>query len=146
MGIVAAVVSQPISARNLVRGPLIVGAASLILASAAVLLFTSTTPVLLIVGVTLLFAITLGATTVSNQTALYTQAPADQVGTAAGLFRTFSYLGSIASSTVTGIVFSHQVTDSGLHVIAGILAAVSVVVLVMTVFDRALKTPKRDRG
>ncbi|HEY2061942.1 MAG TPA: MFS transporter [Amycolatopsis sp.] len=144
MGILAAVVSQPISARNLVRGPLIVGAASLILASAAVLLFTSSTPVLLIVGVTLLFAITLGATTVSNQTALYTQAPADQVGTAAGLFRTFSYLGSIASSTVTGIVFRHQVTDSGLHVIAGILAAVSVVVLVMTVFDRALKTPRRN--
>ncbi|SEP51588.1 MFS transporter [Amycolatopsis saalfeldensis] len=73
MGILAAAVSQPISARNLVRGPLIAGAASLILASAAVLLIT--TPVLLIVGVTLLFAITLGATTVNNRTALYQQAP-----------------------------------------------------------------------
>jgi predicted MFS family arabinose efflux permease len=45
MGIVAAVVSQPISARNLVRGPLVVGAASLVLASGAVSLFTSHTPV-----------------------------------------------------------------------------------------------------
>lgn len=146
MGIVAAIVSQPISARNLVRGPLIIGAVSMILASAAVLLFTSATPVVVIVGVTLLFAITLGATTVSNQTALYTQAPADQVGTAAGLFRTFSYLGSIASSTVTGIVFRHNVTDSGLHLIAGTLAVVSIVVLALTLFDRTLKTPKARAG
>lgn len=142
MGIVAAIMSRPISARNLVRGPLIVGAASFVLASAAVALFTSGTPVVAIVGVTLLFAITLGATTVSNQTALYTQAPADQVGTAAGLFRTFSYIGSIASSTITGIVFRHNVTDSGLHLVAGILAGVSIAVLALTVFDRTLKTPK----
>ena len=142
MGIVAAIMSRPISARNLVRGPLVVGAASFVLASAAVALFTSGTPVAAIVGVTLLFAITLGTTTVSNQTALYSQAPADRVGTAAGLFRTFSYLGSIASSTVTGIVFRHDVTDSGLHLIAAILAGVSVVVLALTVFDRTLKTSK----
>ena len=36
MGIVAAIVSQPIAARNLVRGPLVVGAASLVLASAVI--------------------------------------------------------------------------------------------------------------
>jgi hypothetical protein len=87
MGIVAAIVSQPISARNLVRGPLIIGAASLLLASAVVALFTSTTPIAVIVGVTVLFAITLGTTMVGNQTALYLQAPADHVGTAAGLPR-----------------------------------------------------------
>jgi len=87
MGIVAAIVSQPISARNLVRGPLIIGAARLLLASAVVALFTSTTPIAVIVGVTVLFAITLGTTMVGNQTALYLQAPADHVGTAAGLPR-----------------------------------------------------------
>ncbi|MFG2520978.1 MFS transporter [Streptomyces sp. NPDC048527] len=140
MGVVAALVSRPISARNLVRGPLIVGAASLVLASGAVLLFTSATPVVVIVGVTLLFAITLGTTTVANQTALYTQAPAEQLGTAAGLFRTFSYFGSIASATVTGIVFRDDVTDSGLHVVAAILAGVSIIVLALTLLDRTLKT------
>ncbi|MFG3366910.1 MFS transporter [Streptomyces sp. NPDC048156] len=140
MGVVAALVSRPISARNLVRGPLIVGAGSLVLASGAVLLFTSATPVVVIVGVTLLFAITLGTTTVANQTALYTQAPAEQLGTAAGLFRTFSYFGSIASATVTGIVFRDDVTDSGLHVVAAILAGVSIIVLALTMLDRALKT------
>ena len=146
MGILAAIVSRPIAARNLVRGPLVVGATSFVLAAAAVTLFTSQTPVVAIVGVTLLFAITLGATTVSNQTALYTQAPADQVGTAAGLFRTFSYLGSIASSTITGIVFRHDVTDSGLHLVALVLVGVSVAVLALTVLDRTLRTPKAPAG
>jgi nicotinamidase-related amidase len=142
MGILAALVSRPISARNLVRGPLIIGAACLVLASGGVALLTSGTPVIAIIGVTLLFAITLGTTTVGNQTALYAQAPAEQVGTAAGLFRTFSYIGSIASSTITGIVFRHHVTDSGLHLVAGILAGVSIVVLALTVLDRTLRTPK----
>ena len=141
MGIVAAIVLQPISARNLVRGPLVVGAASLLLASVVVALFTSQTPIAVIVGVTVLFAITLGTTMVGNQTALYVQAPADHVGTAAGLFRTVGYLGSIASATITGMVFRHDVTDSGMHVLGVILVGVSIVVLALTVLDRTLKTP-----
>jgi hypothetical protein len=48
----------------------------------------------------------------------------------------------IASSIVTGIVFSHNVTDSGMQMIGRILTAVSVLMLVLTVFDRTLKTPK----
>jgi sugar phosphate permease len=145
MGIVAAIVSQPIAARNLIRGPLVVGAASLMFVSAAIARLTSHTPVAAIVGVTLLFAITLGTTTVGNQTALYIHAPAEHVGTAAGLFRTFGYLGSIASSTITGITFRHNVTDSGLHLIGAILVGVSIVVLALTVLDRSLKTPKASR-
>jgi len=141
MGLVAAAVSQPISRRNLVRGPLVVGAASMVAASVAVALFTSHTPIAAIIGVTLLFAITLGTAYVGNQTALYTQAPAEHVGTAAGLFRTFGYVGSIASSTVTGIVFSQNVSDSGMQLVGRILVAVSIVMLVLTLFDRALKTP-----
>jgi MFS family permease len=141
MGIVAAFVSQPISARNLVRGPLVIGAASLVLASVSVALFTTQTALAALVGVTLLFAITLGTTTVGNQTALYVHAPAEHVGTAAGLFRTFGYAGAIASSTLTGIVFRHNVTDSGMHLVGGILVGVSIVVLAMTVLDRTLKAP-----
>jgi predicted MFS family arabinose efflux permease len=145
MGLVAAIVSEPISSRNLVRGPLIIGAATLIVAAGTVMLLGSSTPVVLIIGVTVLFAISLGTTTVSNQTALYEQAPAEHVGTAAGLFRTFSYLGSIASSIITGVVFRHEVTDTGLHHVAAILAGVSVVLLVLTVFDHTLKRPHKRK-
>jgi MFS family permease len=140
---VSIVVVRPVSGRNLVRGPLIVAAVSLVLPALGVLLLTTRSPVILIVAVTLIFGIALGTGIAGNQTALYGQASADQVGTAAGLFRTFSYIGSIASSAITGIVFRTSVTDHGLHIIAIILVAVGAVVLVMTVVDRQLKTPRQ---
>jgi predicted MFS family arabinose efflux permease len=138
MGALAAIVIRPIARRNLVRAPLIAAAGSMLIASIAVLMVRTHSPVVLIVVVTLLFGITVGTTTTGNQTALYAQAPPEQLGTAAGLFRTFSYLGSIASSTITGIVFRSQVTDHGLHTLALILIGVSAVVLLMTVLDRRL--------
>ncbi|HEX5406126.1 MAG TPA: MFS transporter [Pseudonocardiaceae bacterium] len=101
---------------------------------------TAHSPVILITGVTLILGITAGTTSTGNQTALHAQAPADQLGTASGLFRTFSYLGSIASSTITGIVFGSGVTDHGLHTLAYILVGVAATVLVLTVADR---TPRR---
>ncbi|MFJ4921074.1 MFS transporter [Streptomyces sp. NPDC088725] len=143
MGAVAAFVTWPISRRNLIRGPLIAAALSMLVASVGILFLTTHSPVVLILGVTAVFGITIGTTTPGNQTALYTQAPADQLGTASGLFRTFSYIGSIASSTLTGIVFRDRVTDHGLHLIALILIGVGAVVLVMTVADRRLTTPAR---
>jgi hypothetical protein len=57
------------------------------------------------------------------------------------VFRIFGYVGSIASSTVTGIVFSHNVTDSGMQLVGRILVVVSIVMLAPTVFDHTLKTP-----
>jgi MFS family permease len=140
MGALAAVIIRPISARNLIRGPLIAAALALLVASVGVAFLTTHSPVILIIAVTLVFGITTGTTSTGNQTALYAQAPADQVGTASGLFRTFSYLGSIASSTITGIVFRSDVTDSGLHTLAYILVGVAAVVLLMTVADRKLRT------
>jgi MFS family permease len=141
MGAVAAVVTRPVSSRNLVRGPLVVGVLCMLAASTGLLFLTSHSPVVLILAVTLIFGLTLGATNSANQTALYSQAPPDQVGTASGLFRTFVYFGSIGSSTLTGIVFKNHVTDGGLHTIALILMGVSVVVLLMTLADRQLRSP-----
>jgi MFS family permease len=141
MGALAAIVSGPLSRRNLVRGPLIAAAAAMLVGSVGVLLLNAHSPIILIMVVTLIFGITIGTTTIGNQTALYAQAPASQVGTASGLFRTFGYIGSIASATITGITFRTSVTDHGLRTIAIILIAVGVVVLGMTLLDRTLKTP-----
>jgi predicted MFS family arabinose efflux permease len=142
---VSVVVTRPVSGRNLVRGPLIVAGISLLVPAAGVLLLTTHSPVILIVAVTVIFGIALGTGAAGNQTALYGQASANQVGTAAGLFRTFVYIGSIASSAITGIVFRTGVTDHGLHTIAIILVAVGAVVLVMTLADRQLKTEAHAR-
>ena len=149
MGAVAALVSRPIAARNLVRGPLIAGAVAALLGSIGVLLLKTSSPAIAIVAVTLLFGVTTGTVSVCNQTALYLQAPAKLVGTASGLYRTFSYIGSIASATISSIVFHKNVSDHGLHQIAVILIGVSAVVLLMILADRKLRTapdrPEEER-
>jgi MFS family permease len=143
MGALSAFVSGPIARRNLVRGPLVVAAVCMLVATAGLLFLAGDSPVILAVGITLLFGITSGASVVGNQTALYAQAPPDRIGTASGLFRTFSYTGSIASATITGLVFHTHVTDGGLHTIAAILIGVGAVVLLMSVLDRTLRSAPR---
>ena len=91
-------------------------------------------------AVTIVFGITMGAAGAGNQTALYGQAPAELLGTASGLLRTFGYLGSIAASAITGIVFHTHVSDHGVHLVGWIMVGVSVVLVLMTVTDRALRT------
>jgi len=140
MAAISAIIMGPISQRNLVRGPLIAGAAASLAGAAGVLFLTTSTPVIWIVIVTLIFGIALGTAASGNQTALYTQAAAGQLGTAAGLFRTFGYVGSIASSAIISIVFHQRVSDHGLHVIAVIMIAASAVTLLVTLADRRLRT------
>jgi predicted MFS family arabinose efflux permease len=130
----------PISKRNLIRAPLIAGAAACLAGAAGVLFLTTSTPIGWILVVTLAFGVALGAAASGNQTALYTQVAADQLGTASGLFRTFGYVGSIASSAIISIVFHKSVGDHGLHVIALIMIAASAVTLLVTVADRRLRT------
>jgi MFS family permease len=144
MGAVAALVSWPLSRRNLVRGPLIAAAVSVVVGSAGILFLNVHSPVILIIAVMLVFGVTIGTTTIGNQTALYTQAPAEHIGTASGLFRTFGYVGSIGSAALTGIVFHHGATDHGLHSLALVLIAAGAVVLAMTLLDRHLKAPQTN--
>ncbi|MGY5128202.1 hypothetical protein [Streptomyces nigrescens] len=93
--------------------------------------------------ITLVFGITLGTTISANQTTLYTQAGAGEIGTAAGLFRTFGFLGSIASSALISVVFHTQVDDHRLHLIALIMVIVSVLGLVLVVTDRTVMSRAR---
>jgi MFS family permease len=146
MGALSALVSRPLSRRNLVRGPLLAAGGSMLVASAGILFVTSHSPAVLVLAVMMIFGLTVGTTTVSNQTAVYLQAPADQIGIASGLFRTFGYLGSIASATVTGVVFKDDVTDHGLHTLAIVLVAAGAVVLAMTLLDRRLRPPEERQN
>jgi predicted MFS family arabinose efflux permease len=109
-----------------------------------VLFLTAHSPIALIIAITVIFGITLGTGASGNQTALYLQASASQVGTASGLFRTFGYVGSIASSAIISIVFHASVTDHGLHTIAIVMIAASALALIITLADRQLRTPARD--
>ncbi|MFD7616293.1 MFS transporter [Streptomyces sp. NPDC059802] len=138
MGAVSALLSRPLASRNLVRGPLIASAVTMLLGSAGIMLLTSHSPAIAIVLVSLVFGITTATTTVGNQTALYLAAPADQIGTASGLFRTFGYLGTITSSVIGSIVFRDGASDHGLHSLGLVLIAAGAAVLLLTVLDRHL--------
>jgi MFS family permease len=138
MTLLSGLVVAPVSRRNLVRGPVIAAAVACLIGSAAVLILSSTAWVGWIVVITLIFGVVTGFATAGNQTALYSQAPADQLGTASGLLRTFGYVGSIASSAITGIVFHASVSDSGVHLIAWIMIGVSLVLALISVLDRTL--------
>jgi MFS family permease len=138
MSVLSGVVARPVSQRNLLRTPLILAAVCCLAGSAGTLLLTHDTPVALIVAVTLIFGVTSGAGASANQTALYAQVPAADIGTASGLLRSFGYIGSIASSAIIAIVFRTNVSDHGLHVTAIIMIAVSVVALALTLADRQL--------
>jgi nicotinamidase-related amidase/predicted MFS family arabinose efflux permease len=144
MGLLSAVAARVVAKYINVRTPLIIGAVLLVLGSIASLFLTGGTPIIAIIGVTALFGLMSGVTNLSNQTALYRVAPAEKLGTASGLLRTFGYVGSIASATITGIAFRTKVSDGGLHHVSLILIGIGAVVLLMTVFDRHLKK-KEDK-
>jgi MFS family permease len=139
MTLVSGLVISPISRRNLVRGPVIAAALTCLIGSAGILLLSTSAWIGWVVVVTLVFGVAMGTAAAGNQTALYGQAPAEQLGTASGLLRTFGYIGSIAASAITGIVFHTQVSDHGMHLIAWIMIGVSIVLVLMTITDRTLR-------
>lgn len=118
-----------------------------LLAGSALLLFVGQdTWFVALLGMTAVFGFGQGLTSVTNQTALYGQAPKEQIGTASGLFRTAQYLGAIAASTLIALCFGARTTSAGLHHLAWALCGVGVVLFLVTVSDRNLQTMNRRRG
>ncbi|MFF3665567.1 MFS transporter [Microtetraspora malaysiensis] len=139
MTLVSGLIITPLSRRSLVRGPAVAAAAACLLGSVGVLLLSSTVWIGTVVILTLVFGLAIGFSTAGNQTSLTQHAPADQLGTASGLLRTFGYVGSIGASAVTGLVFHHNVTNHGVHRIGWIMTAVSLVLAALTLADRTLR-------
>ena len=116
------------------------GAAVLASGSASLLLLTGHSPLWLLLAVSVFFGIQNGLNIVTNQTAMYAQVPADSTGTAAGILRTFMYLGAIASASLISLSFGHAATDAGLHRLAVMLTAAAVVLFAAILADRKLAT------
>jgi MFS family permease len=143
MSVVSALVVRVAARRNLIRLPLLASAISCLVASVGVLLLTTSTPIIWIVVITLVFGITLGGASTGSQLSLYTHVDGNQIGTAAGLLRTFGYIGSIASSAIVAVTFRTSADDSHLHTIALIMVIVSVVGVVIVVADRKVMSQAR---
>jgi MFS family permease len=126
--------------------PLVIGAAMLAVGSASLLLLGSRSPVWILALVSVIFGIQNGLSVVTNQAAMYVQAPPGQTGAAAGLLRTFMYLGAIASAGIIGFAFGLRASDAGLHQLAVILTVASAVVLAAILADRSLRRSARPLG
>lgn len=89
------------------------------------------------------FGIAQGLASVSNQAAMYRQAPPETTGAASGLSRTFVYLAAIGSSALVGLVFGQRPTDAGLHLMGWVVALSCLGALALAVGDRTLarRTP-----
>jgi hypothetical protein len=115
------------------------GAAGLAVVSASMMVLRGTAPVWLLVAVSIVFGVQNGLNVVTNQAAMYAQAPADATGTAAGLLRTFMYLGAITSASLISLSYGRAATDAGLHRLGLLLTVASVALLIATVSDRNLR-------
>jgi len=96
----------------------------------------------LLLAVSVVFGAQNGLNIVTNQAAMYAQAPANSTGTAAGMLRTFMYLGAIASASLISLSFGHAATDAGLHRLAVILTAAAAALLAATLAGRKLATAR----
>ncbi|MGH7911091.1 MAG: MFS transporter [Candidatus Dormibacteraceae bacterium] len=133
------VVVTPVAARMIerwgTRVPLVVGAAFMVAGSALVLLLTLGSSIPAIVGIGLVEGVPTALNSLGLQTALYANAPASQMGTAGGLLQTSRYLGAILMTTILGLLFGARASVAGLHEIALLMLAVSVLVLVLSVLS-----------
>jgi MFS family permease len=144
MAVVAAGAAAVVSARSLVRGPMLVGTVAMIVGTLALTTLHGATPLIVIVLVVLVLGLPQGLGSVTNQAALYLQSPAERMGSASGLLRTSQYLGAIVQSSLVGYVFGARADDAALHRLAIILGALGVILFVITVTDRAVRSPARE--
>ncbi|MGW3010666.1 MFS transporter [Streptomyces sp. NPDC001219] len=129
-----------------IRAPLAVAAGCLALGSAALLLLHGGSPLIALLCAGVLFGIPQGLAATGNQAAVYAQAPADAVGAAAGLQRTAQYLGAITAAGLLGLLYGARASDPGLHGIALTGVALGVLLLLLTLTDRSLRTGASRTG
>jgi nicotinamidase-related amidase/MFS family permease len=101
-------------------------------------LIDSGTSVWLIGAVFMFFGVTMGTFSTATQAAVYVQAPAAEIGAAAGLQRTSQYIGAVAAAGSLGLIFGQSATDHGLHSLAVVMGLLSAVLFVATLFDRTI--------
>ncbi|WP_036516154.1 MFS transporter [Nevskia soli] len=129
-----------------IRMPMIVGAVAMLAGCLSLLFLHSGSATVAFLGAGLLFGIPQGLYNTSNQAAMYVQAPAAEMGAAAGLQRTALYIGAIAASSLLGFAYGTRPDDQGLHHLALAMSVLSALLVLMTIFDRtvpraALKLP-----
>ncbi|MES2169955.1 MAG: MFS transporter [Actinomycetota bacterium] len=138
LSVLSIIVARFVSGRGWVRWPLILSGAALVAAAAVGALVTDTSPIWVLIGMSLLVGLTNGLGGFANQATLYIETPPDEIAVGAGLLRTSTNLAAIFSSSVIGLSFGAVATDAGLHVLSLALAAIGVVMVLLTLLDRRI--------
>nr|WP_306323228.1 MULTISPECIES: MFS transporter [unclassified Streptomyces] len=136
----AAMVCSLLGARTKgIRAPLVV--AGVLLTSGAGLLafLDGDTPLVLLLVAGACFGIPQGFVGTCNQAAVQEYAPAAEIGSAAGLQRTAQYIGAITASSLIALAYGQRASDGGLHLMAGVSVVLGVLLVGLTVTDRALR-------
>jgi len=130
------------SRMHTLRAPLALTAVALLAGCLGLLVLDDGASHLAIAGVGVLFGLAQGMSSVANQAAVYDQAPADEIGSAAGLQRTAGYLGAVVASSLLGWFYGGRASTPGLHALAVAMLALGAVLLAITLLDPALRTEK----
>lgn len=138
MSIVGLLVSGPLGRSGRVRLPVIGASVFMAVVGLSLLFVTSSTSMYLVAGSITVFGFSNAFQAIGNQAALYVQTSVKTVAPAAGLSRTVQYTGAIVASAVIQMSFAREVTDTGLHIEAAVILALSVALFVSSVPDRAL--------
>ncbi len=144
---VTALVCSLLGARTKgIRAPLTVAAVLVTAGSALLVVASGATPIAVLLLTGACFGIPQGLIGTSNQAAVYEHAPADAVGSAAGLQRTAQYLGAITASSLIALAYGQRASDGGLHLMAAVSVVLGLVLVALTVSDRALHARNRKRA
>ncbi|WP_405952465.1 MFS transporter [Streptomyces prunicolor] len=140
LSVTALGVSTLTGRREAVRAKLLVGSVVQIAGCAGLFLVNSDSPVWALLAVGAVLGIPQGLLGLAGQNALYRQAEPARIASAAGLLRTFMYLGALAASAATAAFFPHRADTPGLHGLALFMGIGSALLLAITLPDRSLRT------
>ena len=138
MSILAGICSLLAARTKGLKSPFVISAVGGLIGCACLTFIHGDSPIWFVAAAAMFFGIPMGMTSTATQAAIYVQAPASEIGTAAGLQRTFAYVGAIFAASLLGIVFGHKPSDSGIHALAIVMGCVSAFLLIFTFFDWTL--------
>lgn len=141
LGVLVTPVAARLVSRFGPRLPLLLGSVGLLAGSLLLLTLGDGTPVVGILGVAAVMGLPNGLNNMGLQAALYSAAPPDQTGVAAGLFQTARYVGAILSTALIGLLLSPDLSSRGLHRVAVVISALAVLLVVAAVATNRRRAP-----
>ncbi|MFJ5886212.1 MFS transporter [Kitasatospora cineracea] len=126
--------------RGGIRAMLLTGAVGQIAACLLMLALGGHSPLWELLVLAVVFGIPQGANGLALQNSVFLQSDPARTGSSAGLLRTFAYLGSMVASAATAAAYGPHAGTAGMHQLAWIMLAAAVLFLLLTVFDRTLRS------